>query len=118
MSVSLSLVTDTLSILLQYLRIKRAVQAAFNTESSYLSAKLAQMQKGGQAAREAVEGQQVVDPMAALDQATGVRGFVAASSGVVGGQQPAAAAAGEDGEGQPANADEIVMDDDDDDDDE
>ncbi|GAA5913892.1 hypothetical protein JCM8208_004990 [Rhodotorula glutinis] len=99
----------------EYLRIKRAVQAAFNTESSYLSAKLAQMQKGGQAAREAVEGQQVVDPMAALDQATGVRGFVAASSGVVGGQQQPAAAAGEDGEGQPANADEIVMDDDDDD---
>lgn len=72
------------------------------------------MQKGGQAAREAVEGQQVVDPMAALDQATGVRGFVAASTGTVGGQQPAAA--GQDTEGAQANADEIVMDDDDDDD--
>ncbi|BGP44189.1 pre-mRNA-splicing factor syf1 [Rhodotorula kratochvilovae] len=96
----------------EYLRIKRAVQAAFNTESSYLSAKLAQMQKGGQAAREAVEGAQVVDPMAALDQATGsgVRGFVAASTGEkVGGQAPAV-------EAQKANADEIVMDDDDDDD--
>jgi len=112
MRLSSSSSTDSLTCS-QYLRIKRAVQAAFNTESSYLSAKLAQMQKGGQAAREAVEGQQVVDPMAALDQATGVRGFVAASTGTVGGQQPAAK---EDGEGAPANADEIVMDDDDDDD--
>ncbi|GAA6057939.1 hypothetical protein JCM3770_004444 [Rhodotorula araucariae] len=96
----------------EYLRIKRAVQAAFNTESSYLSAKLAQMQKGGQAAREAVEGAQVVDPMAALDQATGVKGFVAASSGEkVGGQAPA-----QEDAPTAANADEIVMDDDDDED--
>lgn len=100
----------------QYLRIKRAVQAAFNTESSYLSAKLAQMQKGGQAAREAVQGGDDVDPMAALDRATGggtaVRGFVAASNGeMVGGQAGAAR------QDEPAqeNADEIAVDDDDDD---
>ncbi|GJN94630.1 hypothetical protein Rhopal_007713-T1 [Rhodotorula paludigena] len=100
----------------EYLRIKRAVQAAFNTESSYLSAKLAQMQKGGQAAREAVQGGDDVDPMAALDRATGggtaVRGFVAASNGeMVGGQAGAAR------QDEPAqeNADEIAVDDDDDD---
>jgi pre-mRNA-splicing factor SYF1 len=101
---------------LQYLRIKRAVQAAFNTEASYLSAKLQQLQKGGQAAQEAVAGAPDVDPMAALDRATGgtrVSGFVAASGGAkVGGQ-----ADGDAAEEAPAqgNADEIAIDDDDDD---
>ena len=101
----------------QYLRIKRAVQAAFNTEASYLSAKLQQLQKGGQAAQEAVAGGPDVDPMAALDRATGgtrVSGFVAASGGAkVGGQ-----ADGDAAEEAPAqgNADEIAIDDDDEDD--
>ncbi|KAM0747226.1 TPR-like protein [Meredithblackwellia eburnea MCA 4105] len=55
----------------EFLRIKRAVQAAFNTEASYLAAKAAAVSAGGAAAQEAVEGGQEVDPMAALDAATG-----------------------------------------------
>ncbi|GAA5866972.1 hypothetical protein JCM3774_003740 [Rhodotorula dairenensis] len=108
----------------EYLRIKRAVQAAFNTEASYLSAKLQQLQKGGQAAQEAVAGAQVIDPMAALDRATGqtggtrVSGFVAASSGAkVGGQAEEGDGAAEAATAQ-GNADEIAIDDDDDDEDE
>ncbi|GAA5935784.1 mRNA splicing protein SYF1 [Sporobolomyces koalae] len=101
----------------EYLRIKRAVQAAFNTEASYLSAKLQQIQRGQAEAQEAVNGGIDVDPMAALDRATGttVRGFVPAASGQkVGGDGT------KDGEEeqQKGNADEIAIDDDDDDDDE
>lgn len=96
----------------QYLRIKRAVQSAFNTEASYLSAKLSQVQAGGAAAEEAVNGGVEVDPMAALDKATGgMKGaFVAATKtpGVQGNVAEKAAA-------PVANADEIAMDDDDDD---
>jgi pre-mRNA-splicing factor SYF1 len=110
----------TLLLPSQYLRIKRAVQAAFNTEASYLTAKLAQLEKGGQSAQEAIQGAQVVDPMAALDRATGtgtrVGGFVAATSEKAG--KLAGQTAQEDGEGgeqQQANADEIAVDDDDDD---
>ncbi|GAA5881294.1 hypothetical protein JCM16303_000115 [Sporobolomyces ruberrimus] len=105
----------------EYLRIKRAVQAAFNTEASYLSAKLQQIQRGQAEAQEAVNGGVEVDPMAALDRATGtgtaVRGFVPAASGQkVGGD-------GTKGDGaeeaqQKGNADEIAIDDDDDDDEE
>ncbi|GAA5861780.1 hypothetical protein JCM1840_005267 [Sporobolomyces johnsonii] len=98
----------------EYLRIKRAVQAAFNTEASYLSAKLQQMQRGGQEANEAVHGGADVDPMAALDRATGqgtaVRGFVAATSGAkVGGDGTK-----EDEAAPQGNEDEIAIDDDDD----
>ncbi|GAA5853854.1 hypothetical protein JCM3766R1_005383, partial [Sporobolomyces carnicolor] len=102
-----------------YLRIKRAVQAAFNTEASYLSAKLQQMQRGQAEAQEAVNGGVDVDPMAALDRATSttaVRGFVPAANGQkVGGD----GTKGDDAEGgaSKGNADEIAIDDDDDDDD-
>lgn len=100
------------------MRIKRAVQAAFNTEASYLSAKLQQIQRGQAEASEAVNGGLDVDPMAALDRATGggtaVRGFVPAASGQkVGGDGTKEAA-----EEQKGNADEIDIEDDDDDDDE
>ncbi|GAA5978503.1 hypothetical protein JCM5350_003124 [Sporobolomyces pararoseus] len=106
----------------EYLRIKRAVQAAFNTEASYLSAKLQQIQKGQQQAQEAVNGGIEVDPMAALDRATGtttggtaVRGFVPAANGQKVGGDPQTQ--GENGEQEKGNADEIAIDDDDDDDD-
>ncbi|GAA6062979.1 hypothetical protein JCM10212_005802 [Sporobolomyces blumeae] len=101
----------------EYLRIKRAVQAAFNTEASYLSAKLQQMQRGQAEAQEAVQGGVDVDPMAALDRATGgtaVRGFVPAASGQkVGGDGTKEAEPAQNG-----NADEIDIDDEDDEDDE
>ncbi|GAA5831647.1 hypothetical protein JCM11251_000780 [Rhodosporidiobolus azoricus] len=98
----------------EYLRIKRAVQAAFNTEASYLSAKLQQMQ-AQQAANAAIEepSSAAADPMAALESGGGgaMRGFVAASSGkVLGGQT-----GGEEKEEKQANADEIQMSDDEDD---
>ncbi|GAA5898095.1 mRNA splicing protein SYF1 [Sporobolomyces salmoneus] len=101
----------------EYLRIKRAVQAAFNTEASYLSAKLQQMQRGQAEAQEAVNGGVDVDPMAALDRATGgtaVRGFVAASNGQKVGGDGTKENEAEEAKG---NADEIAIDDDDDDDD-
>ncbi|GAA5947666.1 hypothetical protein JCM3765_001024 [Sporobolomyces pararoseus] len=111
----------------EYLRIKRAVQAAFNTEASYLSAKLQQIQKGQQQAQEAVNGGIEVDPMAALDRATGgasggtaVRGFVPAVNGQkVGGNNNGTQEQGGGGgeEQEKGNADEIAIDDDDDDDD-
>lgn len=69
------------------------------------------MQAGGAAAEEAINGGVEVDPMAALDRATGVSGFVAATKtpGVQGNTEAEKAA--------PAgNADEIAMDEDDDDD--
>ena len=70
------------------------------------------MQAGGAAAEEAVNGGVEVDPMAALDRATGgMKGaFVAATKtpGVQGNAEPEKAA-------PAANADEIAMDDDDDD---
>ncbi|KDE06272.1 pre-mRNA-splicing factor SYF1 [Microbotryum lychnidis-dioicae p1A1 Lamole] len=109
----------------EYLRIKRAVQAAFNTEASYLAAKLQQVQQGGQKAIEAVHGGVEVDPMAALDAATGhaqvsaatLTGFVKASgsgSGLKGNTEEP------DGAEVPptGNQDEIVVDDDDDDEEE
>ncbi|GAA5889753.1 hypothetical protein JCM6882_004311 [Rhodosporidiobolus microsporus] len=101
----------------EYLRIKRAVQAAFNTEASYLSAKLQQMQ-AAQAANAAVsagddDADAGADPMAALESGGAMRGFVAASGAkTLGGQ-----AGGEKEEQQQAaagNADEIAMSDDED----
>lgn len=107
----------------QYLRIKRAVQAAFNTEASYLSAKLSQVQAGGGSAGNGngataddgvADGGAGLDPMAALDKTSGALGgaFVAASKTAnVAGSQAAPAV-------DESNKDEIAMDDDDDDDDE
>lgn len=101
----------------QYLRIKRAVQAAFNTEASYLSAKLQQMQSSAAAAaaEAAASGAgEAADPMAALESGAGgaMRGFVAASSAVkIGG-----GLGEQEKEAAPANADEIAIDDDDEDD--
>lgn len=109
----ISISTDSV-LHIQYLRIKRAVQAAFNTEASYLSAKLQQIQRGQAEAQEAVNGGVDVDPMAALDRATGtaVRGFVPAASG----QKVGGDGTKENEEQQQGNADEIDIEDDDDDD--
>lgn len=92
----------------QYLRIKRAVQSAFNTEASYLSAKLSAVQAGAPIGDEAVNGGAEVDPMAALDAATGQKpAFVAAKAkSSLAGEIPAPVV---------SNADEIAMDDDSDD---
>ncbi|GAA5857946.1 hypothetical protein JCM8547_006632 [Rhodosporidiobolus lusitaniae] len=102
----------------EYLRIKRAVQAAFNTEASYLSAKLQQMQSSQAAAAAAAaasESAAAADPMAALESgaAGGMRGFVAASTA-----QKIGGGLGEEKEQEKAqeNADEIQLDDDDEDD--
>ncbi|GAA6009935.1 hypothetical protein JCM10207_002164 [Rhodosporidiobolus poonsookiae] len=101
----------------EYLRIKRAVQAAFNTEASYLSAKLQQMQASAASAAAVSAGEDAAaaaDPMAALEAggAGPMRGFVAASGGgqKLGGQADEPAPAEED----KGNADEIAMSDDDD----
>lgn len=97
----------------EYLRIKRAVQSAFNTESSYLAAKAAAAVAGERADDDDGEMGEggAVDPMAALEKATG--GFVKAKEGGLKG------AGGDDAVQAPVgNADEITMDDDDDDDDE
>lgn len=93
----------------QYLRIKRAVQSAFNTEASYLSAKLSAVQAGAPIADEAANGGGAeIDPMAALDAATGQKpAFVAAKAkSSLAGEIPAPVV---------GNADEIAMDDDSDD---
>ncbi|KAK4056109.1 pre-mRNA-splicing factor syf1 [Microbotryomycetes sp. JL221] len=109
----------------EYLRIKRAVQAAFNTEASYLSAKMSQVQAGGQAADEDVNGEEAAaiaaDPMAALDKAAATAGsgggmasaFVKASdqSAQIKGNQENAQSQ------NVGNADEIEIDDDDEDED-
>jgi len=98
----------------EFLRIKRAVQSAFNTEASYLAAKAAAVRAGGVVAQEAEQGGAEVDPMAALDRATGVAGFVRAKEGAgVKGTEPEAGATEVGG-----NADEIAMDDDEDESDE
>ncbi|GAA5944255.1 hypothetical protein JCM10213_003203, partial [Rhodosporidiobolus nylandii] len=105
----------------EYLRIKRAVQAAFNTEASYLSAKLAQMQAAqpnstASTTEDGEAGAGAADPMAALEGAGTMRGFVAATGtktlgGQAGGAEEPAAPA-------QANADEIQMSDDEEEDEE
>ncbi|GAA5982044.1 hypothetical protein JCM11641_004307 [Rhodosporidiobolus odoratus] len=104
----------------EYLRIKRAVQAAFNTEASYLSAKLAQMQAQQPSSAPAAIEADGVDAMAALEggAATGgaMRGFVAASAAggkTLGGQGQEKEDKGLEEKG---NEDEIRMSDDDEDD--
>ncbi|KAM0787100.1 hypothetical protein ACM66B_006356 [Microbotryomycetes sp. NB124-2] len=104
----------------EYLRIKRAVQAAFNTEASYLSAKMSQVQAGGQAAQEAVDGSAAdaaADPMAALEsQARAGGGGGMASAFVKASDQSAEIKGNQETQQQESgNADEIAIDDDDDD---
>lgn len=106
------------------LRIKRSVQAAFNTEASYLAAQAAAARKGleqkdaaGQAAQEAA------DPMAAMERDMAAKGdgaprFVASTAKKVVAVEEEDGE-GEEGEGAPAvNPDAIDMDDMDEDDEE
>ncbi|KAK4047853.1 pre-mRNA-splicing factor syf1 [Microbotryomycetes sp. JL201] len=103
----------------EYLRIKRAVQAAFNTEASYLSAKMSQVQAGGQAAQEAVNdatAEASADPMAALENQA--KGSGMASAFVKASDQSAQIKGNQEAQAQAGNADEIAIDDDDDNDEE
>ena len=91
----------------EMLRIKRSVQAQFNTEASYLAA---QTVAGKPAARDEANAEDAADPMAAMEKATG--GFVAAKqTGTVNGANPPAASSTP----AEANADEIHISDDEDD---
>ncbi|GAA6035486.1 hypothetical protein JCM8097_000276 [Rhodosporidiobolus ruineniae] len=102
----------------EYLRIKRAVQAAFNTEASYLAAKLQQMQNQQDAAAAQEEAASssaaAADPMAALEAGGGMRGFVAASEGSAAKIGGGLGGAAQEKEEAQANADEIQMSDDED----
>lgn len=93
---------------LQYLRIKRAVQASFNTDASYISSKAAAVKQNGAVdVDDAVaEG---VDPMAALEAQTG-----AAKMNFVPAKDRGKLAGTEQEPQETGNADEIALDDDDD----
>ncbi|EJD53268.1 protein prenylyltransferase [Auricularia subglabra TFB-10046 SS5] len=90
----------------EMLRIKRSVQAKYNTEASYIAAQTLAAREGKTMEPESTA--QAVDAMAAAEQARG--GFVAAKHGGPPREPPDGAAAG----GAPAaNAEEIQIDDDD-----
>jgi pre-mRNA-splicing factor SYF1 len=96
----------------EMLRIKRSVQAQFNTEASYLVAQTMAARDGARRAEDA-QADAESDPMAAAErQANGMKGpsFVAAkkTEGLKGTEQPAAAEPQ-----QQANADEIHISDED-----
>jgi pre-mRNA-splicing factor SYF1 len=91
----------------EMLRIKRSVQAQFNTEASYLAAQMAS--KKGEVAQAEAENEMDVDPMAAMERDAGggkkVPAFVAASSNPVIQKPP---------QGAEANAEEIQISDEED----
>lgn len=94
----------------EMLRIKRSVQAQFNTEASYLAAQMAS--KEGQTAEE--DAGQPVDAMAAMEkQAGGAKGpaFVAAKQTAVRQEEDSQAA---DAAAAQGNEDEIHISDDED----
>ena len=94
------------------LRIKRSVQASFNTEVSYLSAQ-ATAARAGKATKIEVGGAPA-DPMAAAEKAAGVAGkgpaFVAATQRT--GTKEEAEGAQASSSAQQGNVDEIQIDDD------
>lgn len=101
----------------EMLRIKRSVQAQFNTEASYLAAQMASKQGAGKVGDEEEEEEGVsVDPMAAAERQAGggtkAPAFVSAKQNV----NARADDADEQQPPQPANVDEIHISDDDDDD--
>ena len=69
----------------EMLRIKRSVQAQFNTEASYLAAKTVSARQGGSAAAAAAADEAPADAMAAAEKASGVNApaFVAAKDNPV-----------------------------------
>lgn len=96
----------------EMLRIKRSVQAQFNTEASYLAAQTMAARSGGQEAKE--DGEESMDAMAAAERQAGKGpAFVAAKA------TGPAKADGDEGEAtaapaQSTNADEIHISDDED----
>ncbi|KAI9675870.1 MAG: pre-mRNA-splicing factor syf1 [Bathelium mastoideum] len=97
----------------EMLRIKRSVQAQYNTDINYIASEALarsqnQQSNGATGAPEGMEEEASVDAMAALErQARAPKGFVAASSGPqVQGNAPGAEAQ------QPTNPDAIDIDDD------
>ncbi|EJD05741.1 spliceosome complex protein [Fomitiporia mediterranea MF3/22] len=97
----------------EMLRIKRSVQAQFNTEASFLAAQTIAARKG--TADLAAEAEEAADPMAQAEkQATGGKGttFVAAAKTAVPTEN--AGADGEDVQAQQQNEDEIRISDDED----
>ena len=108
----------------EMLRIKRSVQAQFNTDVSFIAsqavARQQQLQQQGSGANGGVEEAEDLDQdvdgektdaMAALErQARAPMGFVAASSGPEGGNKPPAS--GQDDGGVVKNADEVDIDED------
>ncbi|TKX24292.1 pre-mRNA-splicing factor syf1 [Elsinoe australis] len=100
----------------EMLRVKRSVQAQFNTDVSYIASQAVSQSTqnvatGGEGERE--EGGEKADAMAALErQARAPVGFVAASTGPVGGDYKAPGQNGDQGQA-PVNPDAIDMDDDD-----
>ncbi|SJX64089.1 related to SYF1-member of the NineTeen Complex involved in splicing [Sporisorium reilianum f. sp. reilianum] len=111
----------------EMLRIKRSVQAQFNTDVSYIaasalaSAQRSQAQTAAEGGSSGADSVDANDPMAqveAASRATGVRqtAFVAASTAASGARAAAADAANGDGSGENKN-DQVVGGDDQDDDD-
>ncbi|SMY27784.1 unnamed protein product [Zymoseptoria tritici ST99CH_1A5] len=108
----------------EMLRIKRSVQAQFNTDVNFIASQaVARQQEMAQAygedgegdADEAELGAQKADAMAALErQARAPVGFVAATSGPEGGNRPPKVEGGGESAGglKVSNADEIDIDDD------
>ncbi|KAF2488096.1 hypothetical protein BDY17DRAFT_244227 [Neohortaea acidophila] len=103
----------------EMLRIKRSVQAKFNTDVSFIASQAVARQRAMEAGEEEGEeeeeqgvGGEKADAMAALErQARAPVGFVAASSGPEGGNRPKQAAREEDA-AAVKNADEVDIDDD------
>lgn len=89
----------------EMLRIKRSVQALFNTAASYIVAQAEASRRGGERERDEEEERAGADPMAAAEREAGKSGpsFVASTQNAV----PAADDAGDVG-----NTDEIQIDDD------
>jgi pre-mRNA-splicing factor SYF1 len=102
------------------LRIKRSVQAQFNTDVNFIASQAVARQQelaqgNGDDADEAEMGAEKADAMAALErQARAPVGFVAASSGPEGGNRPPKIEGGGESAGglKISNADEIDIDDD------
>ncbi|KAH7107717.1 protein prenylyltransferase [Auriculariales sp. MPI-PUGE-AT-0066] len=92
----------------EMLRIRRSVQAKYNTEASYLAAQTLATRDGKPGESSGPGSGQAVDAMAAAEQASAPsgRGFVAAKHGAGQPQAPAE-------ETPAANADEIQIDEDD-----
>ncbi|EME40975.1 hypothetical protein DOTSEDRAFT_74506 [Dothistroma septosporum NZE10] len=103
----------------EMLRIKRSVQAQFNTDVNFIASQAVARQQAAEAgadedAMDAEDtGKEKADAMRNLErQARAPMGFVAASSGPEGGNRPKPKANGDAVQAKPANEDEIDLDED------